>query len=254
MNIPILFENNDLLVINKPSGLVVHVDGRHDEPSVAEWFAERYPESAHVGEAMVISHGGENIDINRAGIVHRIDRDTSGCLVIAKNQAAFENLKEQFKSHTIKKKYVAVIYGWLRDERGIIDRPIGRSASDIRAWTTANKARGEMRPAITRFAVRRNFQIESAPSFAETPAGKEKYSIVDLYPQTGRTHQLRVHLASLDHPIVGDPIYSGSRQTSLPVERTMLHAEKITFSDVNGKPIEVSAPMPEVFETILKRI
>ena len=246
MTISILAETSDFLVINKPSGLVVHGDGKHPEPTVVDWILEHYPELEPVGEMMTIEHAGETISIPRSGIVHRIDRDTSGCLVIAKNQEAFENLKQQFKDHTIKKKYVAIIYGWLRDERGIIDRPIGRSSSNIRAWSVGNSARGEMREAITRFVVRKKFQLGSDHDAA-------KYEIVDLYPQTGRTHQLRVHLASLDHPIVGDPIYSGNRTTTLAIHRTALHAEKITFQDREGNPVEVSAPIPDDMKSIIDK-
>jgi len=240
MNIPILFETEDLVVINKPAGLVVHGDGKHTEPTVVDWVVEQYPETRDVGETMSVEHAGETIDILRSGIVHRLDRDTSGCLVIAKNQETFEWLKYQFQNHTIKKKYTAIIYGWLREERGIIDRPIGRSSSNIRAWTTSRNVRGELRPAITRFAVKKKFSYEG-----------EKYAVVDLYPQTGRTHQLRVHLASLDHAIVGDPIYAGNKKSSLAIHRTALHAERLSFALPDKKPIEVSAPIPDDMANIL---
>lgn len=231
--IEILLETPDFLVINKPAGLVVHGDGKHKEATVVDWFLKKYPESEGVGEAMEIEHAGETIEIPRSGIVHRLDRDTSGVLVLAKNQETFDFFKQQFKNHTIKKKYVAVVFGWPRDERGIIEQPIGRSRSDIRAWTTKSSARGTMRDAITRFTVKKKFTV-----------GDQKYALVDLYPQTGRTHQLRVHMAHMGHPIVCDPIYSGKKVTSLPLERTALHAEQITFKAPNGKDSIVIAPMP----------
>lgn len=237
MNITILRETENFLVINKPAGLVVHADGKHVEPTVVDWIFENYPEMRDVGEVLKIEHQGNLIEIPRSGIVHRIDRDTSGCLLIAKNQIAFDFFKEQFQEHTIKKKYVAIVHGWLRGERGIIDQPIGRSASDIRAWTTKSVARGK-RDAVTRYAVRKKITIDGTEH-------EEKYAVVDLYPQTGRTHQLRVHMAHLGHPIVADPIYSSKRETSLPIHRTALHAEKITFTDILGKEIEVIAPLPE---------
>jgi 23S rRNA pseudouridine1911/1915/1917 synthase len=241
LNPTILFETDDLLVINKPAGLIVHGDGKHDESSVVDWVVKKYPETKGVGEPMTIEHEGEDIPIERSGIVHRIDRDTSGCLVIAKNQDTFLFLKEQFKEHTIKKKYVAIVYGWPRDERGLIDQPIGRSKSDIRAWTTKAGTRGTMRPATTRFSVRKKFEFDRA-----------KYAIVDLYPQTGRTHQLRVHLAHLGHPIVGDPLYAGKRETSLSIHRTALHAERITFQLPGGREQEVQAPLPEDLASLIK--
>lgn len=238
----ILLETPDVIVINKPSGLVVHGDGKHTESTVAEWFLEHYPASADVGETMEVEYKGEMIAVPRAGIVHRLDRDTSGCLVLAKNQEAFEFLKQQFQNHTIKKKYVSIVYGWLRDQRGIIDRAIGRSTSNIRAWTTSRNVRGESRDAITRFAVRKKFTYQD-----------EKYAIVDLYPQTGRTHQLRVHLASLDHAIVGDPIYAGAKKSKLPIARCALHAERISFKLPDGKDVEVTAPLPADMEGIITK-
>ncbi len=236
----ILSETADYIVINKPAGLVVHSDGKHDEPNVVDWINEHYPGLADVGEKMVIEHQGETIEIPRSGIVHRIDRDTTGCLLIAKTQESFDDLKRQFQEHTIKKKYVAVVYGWPRDERGIIDQPIGRSSSNIRAWTTKPNSRGS-RDAVTRFTVIKKFIFDG-----------EKYALVDLYPQTGRTHQLRVHMGHLGHSLVADPIYSFSKHSTLPIARTALHAERIIFTDLAGKTIEVTAPLPEDLAQILK--
>lgn len=240
MNLPTLLETEDLLVINKPSGLVVHGDGKHDEPTVADFVVEHWPSAAGVGEPMEVEHAGERVRVPRPGIVHRIDRDTSGCLVIAKNQETFAFLKEQFQGHTIRKKYLAVVYGWPRDDRGIINQPIGRSPSNIRAWTTRRGARGTLREAVTRYTVVRRF----------SHAG-EKYAIIDLYPETGRTHQLRVHMSHIGHPIVGDPLYAGKRTSGLGIHRTALHAERITFALPGGKRVEIIAPIPEDLQKAL---
>lgn len=237
----ILYESENLLVINKPAGLVVHGDGKHSEPTVVEWFEKKYPASKDVGEKMIIEHEGEDVDIARGGIVHRIDRDTSGCLLLAKNQEAFEFVKQQFQDHSIKKKYTAIVFGWIRDGRGIIDKPIGRSHSDIRGWALGSRARGVMRPAITRYVVRKLWTYQES-----------KYTTVDLYPQTGRTHQLRVHMAHMGHALVGDPLYAGNKRSALPIHRTALHAEKITFTDPNGKLVEVTAPLPEDLAKIMQ--
>lgn len=233
MKIPILLETKDFIVINKPAGLVVHGDGKHKEPTVVDWFLKKYPEAEGVGETMEIEYEGDTIEIPRSGIVHRLDRDTSGVLILVKNQKAFDFFKHQFQEHTIKKKYVAVAYGWPRDERGIIEQPIGRSRSDIRAWTTKASARGTMRHAVTRFTVRKKFEYQG-----------QKYSVIDLYPQTGRTHQLRVHMSHMGHPLVADPIYAGKKVSNLPLERTALHAEQITFKAPGGKETVVVAPIP----------
>lgn len=229
----ILLETKDFVVINKPAGLVVHGDGKHKESTVVDWFLKKYPEAEGVGETMEIEHEGDTIEIPRSGIVHRLDRDTSGVLILVKNQKAFDFFKEQFQNHTIKKKYIAVVFGWPRDERGIIDQPIGRSRSDIRAWTTKSSARGTMRDAVTRFTVRKKFERDG-----------QKYAVVDLYPQTGRTHQLRVHMSHIGHPLVSDPIYAGKKVSSLPIDRTALHAEQITFKAPGGKETVVVAPIP----------
>lgn len=233
MQLTTLHETENLIVINKPAGLVVHGDGKSPEPTVADWFIAHYPESQGVGESLEIEHAGKKVPINRSGIVHRIDRDTSGCLIVCKNQKTFEMIKEQFQNHTIKKKYLAVTFGWIREDRGIIDQPIGRSSADIRTWTTKRTARGVLRNAITRYVVKKRFEYQG-----------QKYTLVDLYPETGRTHQLRVHMNHLGHPLVGDPLYASKKTTQLPITRTALHAEKITFSD-NGAIVEVIAPLPE---------
>lgn len=240
MNIPILLETEDFVVINKPAGLVVHGDGKHEEPTVVDWVMKKYTNITDVGEKMTISHMGNEIIIPRPGIVHRIDRDTSGILVIAKNQPTFESLKQQFQDHTIKKKYTAIILGWPRDERGLIDVPIGRSGANIRSWTTSRMARGELRDARTRFAIKKKFTVNNI-----------KLAVVDLFPETGRTHQLRVHLKHLGQAIAGDPIYAPKQQLHDMFKRTMLHAEKITFKDLEGKLIEVSAPISEDFQQVL---
>lgn len=234
MPISILYETKDVVVINKPAGLVVHGDGKHTEPTVVDWVEQEYPHTKDVGEKMIIEHEGKSIEIPRSGIVHRIDRDTSGCLVIAKNQSSFEDLKRQFQDHTIKKKYVAIVFGYIREDRGIIDKPIGRSGSDIRAWAVGNKARGVLRNAVTRYVVKKRFEYEG-----------QKFTVVDLYPQTGRTHQLRVHMAHLGHSLVADPIYSEGKSGTLTIARTALHAERISFQSIDGQEIEVTAPIPK---------
>lgn len=238
--IPIILENDDFLVINKPAGLIVHGDGKHPEDSVADWVEKTYPDSVGVGELMRIEHAGKTIDIPRSGIVHRIDRDTSGVLLIAKTQEAFEKIKEQFQVHTIKKKYLAIVFGWPREDRGIIDVPIGRSSSNIRAKSAQRNARGVLRAAITRYVVKKRFEHDG-----------QKFAVVELYPQTGRTHQLRVHMGHLGHPLVGDPIYAGKKTATLPIKRTALHAEKLTFQDLDGKTIEASAPLPADFQAVI---
>ncbi|MGB0925332.1 MAG: RluA family pseudouridine synthase [Minisyncoccia bacterium] len=148
MNIEILFENKNLLIINKPSGLVVHGDGKTDESTVVDWVLEQYPNINGVGENMFVNNrDGQEVELNRPGIVHRIDRDTSGCLVIAKTQESFLDLKQKFKDREISKTYHALTYGWPKNESGFIDAPIGRSNKDFRMKQAGAHARGKLRDA-----------------------------------------------------------------------------------------------------------
>ena len=232
MNPEILYEDSDIVVINKPADLVVHADGRTKEPSVAEWFVEKYPEAAHVGEKM-----GE---IARPGIVHRIDRETSGILLLAKSQQGYEHLKEQFKNREVEKAYHAFVYGEVKDDRGTINRPIGRSAGDFRKFSTKN-IRGEAREAVTHFEVLGR-------------SGDKSWTFVEAKPKTGRTHQIRVHFQSLQHPVVADSLYAAGKPKLLGFERLALHARKIVFNNLKGEKIEVSAPYPSDFQQALDKI
>ncbi len=137
------------MVINKPAGLVVHADGRTEEATVVDWILETYGEDIkEVGEPITLKTGEI---LYRPGIVHRIDRDTSGVLVIAKNQKAFEHLKQQFQDRYVEKTYNAFVYGEMKEEEGTIDRPIGKSTQDFRMWSAQRGARGELRDAVTEY-------------------------------------------------------------------------------------------------------
>jgi 23S rRNA pseudouridine1911/1915/1917 synthase len=231
-----LFENENILAINKPSGLVVHSDGRTKEESVSSWLLEKYPDIKDVGEPWT-SPTGEVI--YRPGIVHRLDRDTSGVLVVAKNQESFLNLKAQFQNREIKKTYNAFVYGEMKEAEGVIDRPIGRSKSDFRKWSAQRGARGEMREAVT------EYKVEHTCSEA---------SYVEVYPKTGRTHQIRVHFKAINHPVICDSLYAESKPKMLGFERLALHARKIEISDINGDILVILAPLPTDFITALDKI
>lgn len=240
MNINILFENKNLLIINKPTGLVVHSDGKTDEPTVVDWVLKHYPEINGVGENMIVSIGGKQVELNRPGIVHRIDRDTSGCLVIAKNQEAFKELKQQFKDRVVLKRYYALVYGWPKNESGVIDAPIGRSNKDFRMKQAGTHARGKLREAETQYRVVEYFEDRRK----KNKQGQfEKYALVECSPKTGRTHQIRVHLKFINHPIVADSLYRGKRKELLGLKRTALHAHVISFS-LAGESIQVDCSLP----------
>lgn len=238
--IEILYEDKDIVVINKPAGLIVHRDGRQEEPSVVDWVLKNYPKTKKVGEPLMLSDGTK---IERPGIVHRIDRETSGVLVIAKTKESFESLKQQFQDRNIHKIYQAFVYGDVKEDRFTVDRPIGRSPADFRRWSAQRGARGEMRDAVT---------------FFRTLGRKDGVSLVEALPKTGRTHQIRVHLKAINHPIVSDSLYATENDLKKPnptgIKRLALHAKGIEFNLMNGKTIKVEAPYPLDFKKAIKWI
>lgn len=234
MHIPIIFEDENILVVDKPAGLMVHGDGRSKRETLADWFAATYPLSAGVGEPAELSNGAI---VQRPGIVHRLDADTSGVIILAKTQEAFLFLKEQFQEREIKKVYEAFVYGNVRDDRGIINRAIGKSRRDPRLRTATRGARGMMREAITHYRVLARGRAEN----------NETVTRLELRPKTGRTHQIRVHLQSMNHPIIADPLYAPTRDQLLGFSRLALHARSLSLMLPHGLSQTFEAPFPEDF-------
>lgn len=235
--VQIIYEDDDVVVINKPYGFMVHEDGYHDVPTVVEWFLKKYPEVQGVGESGY-SPKGEELD--RSGVVHRLDRETSGVLILAKTQAAHTHLKQQFKDRNVYKEYRALVYGRLNDRWGTINRPIGRSAKDSRRKSAERGAKGERREAIT------DFERIGVGEYEDEP-----FSYVKLTPKTGRTHQLRVHLRAIDRPIVMDGLYAThkiERSSNLELERLALHAHVLELTLPNGEGQRFIAPVPPELE------
>ena len=230
----ILFENDDYIAVNKPAGLVVHADGRTAEATVSDWVLKRHPEMKEVGEPIVLSNGEK---IYRPGIVHRIDRDTSGVLLLAKNQKAFDALKAQFQNREVEKVYHAFVYGAMKEPKGTIDRPIARSAKDFRLWSAQRGSRGERREAVTLYKV-----IEKIPDA----------TFVEAHPKTGRTHQIRVHFKAINHPVIADPLYAPKREAMFGFKRLALHAKSASFKLLDGSIKTVEAPYPEDFAQALE--
>jgi 23S rRNA pseudouridine1911/1915/1917 synthase len=230
MEIEILYEDKNLLAVNKPSGLVIHTDGRTKEEALTGWIKKKYPECEEVGEPLKIGTGET---IKRWGIVHRIDRETSGVVVIAKNQKTYLFLKKQFLDREIEKSYHAIVYGDVRYDEGIINLPIGRNQSDFRKRATGKEVRGEAREAITHY---------------KTLARKERISLIEANPRTGRTHQLRVHFADIGHGIISDRLYGVSKKSPIDIKRLALHAYAIEFELPEGKLIKIIAPYPPDFQ------
>ncbi len=253
----ILYEDDYVFVFNKPAGLMVHPDGRTKETTLSDMLAKKYPELITVGEPQKVkSDTDDNEDtdmtpqdaalIARPGIVHRLDTDTTGVLVVAKTQESFLHLKQQFLEHTVTKVYNAFVYGHPKKEFGTIEAAIGRSGKDFRAYSAQRGARGEKKEAVTMFRVLNRFMDENLSD------EWKRFSFMELRPKTGRTHQLRVHMKYMHHPIVSDPLYAKEAPVALGFMRTALHARSIAFTTPDGILQTVEAPYPDDFAQALQ--
>ncbi len=247
----IIYEDENVLVLNKPSGLVVHddlsrlrkkADGKEredKEETLCDWVMKEFPEMENVGEPMDIK--GEII--KRPGIVHRLDKETSGVIVLAKNQDSFNFLKNQFQERLAKKVYNTVVWGNIKNDSGVVDAPIGRNGKDFRQWSATRGARGLLREAVTEYKVISRFEEDG-----------EKFVFLEVRPKTGRTHQIRVHMKYLNNPIVGDKLYAENRPYVLGFERVALHARSLTI-EIPEKGLKTfEAPYPEDFLGLIARL
>ncbi len=229
MNPEILYEDSEVIAVNKPAGMVVHGDGKTVERTLVDWLLEKYPEIKDVGEPGKTSTGEI---VPRPGIVHRLDRETSGVMLVAKTEESFQNLKKQFQDRNIEKIYEAFVEGEVKNDFGTIDRAINRSSKDFRMWTAQRGGRGEERPAVTDYKVINR---------------KNGYSFVQVMPKTGRTHQIRVHFKAINYPLVADVLYGKGMQNDLGFDRLALHSRQVTWSDILGEKHTISAPYPDDF-------
>ncbi|HEV7238825.1 MAG TPA: RluA family pseudouridine synthase [Thermoanaerobaculia bacterium] len=230
----VLYEDADVVVIDKPAGLVVHPAAGHPDQTLVNALLFHVKDLSGVGGEI------------RPGIVHRLDKDTSGVMIIAKHDEAHRKLTAGWNTESVRKEYVALVYGTPSSERGTVDAPIGRDPRDRKRMATAAGGRA----AITDYEV----------------AERLRYvSLVRCRLRTGRTHQIRVHMKHLGHPIVGDPLYSGPQWRGIPdkrvqkllssVERQMLHAARIRFAHPRtGAPMSFDAPLPDDFSSVLNQL
>jgi len=236
MNIEIVYKDNNIIVINKPAELITHQKNINDkQSSVVDWIILNYPEFKNIGEPFIAS----GAEVPRAGIVHRLDKDTSGLIIIAKNNDAFYFLKKQFQDHTIKKSYQALVYGRPKNPSGIINAPLGRIGMKRTVQMTGKKL------------------IDGKDSITEykTIAKFQKYTLLDVLPKTGRTHQIRVHLKSIGCPVVGDIIYAPKGwQKPQGLNRLFLHAYKIQFLTPDKKVLTLEADLPEDLQNVLNKL
>ena len=244
----ILYQDQSVVIVNKPAGLLVHATARGGEqaPTLAGWIAERFPHIAEVGELVAPSEGEE---IARGGIVHRLDRDTSGVMVIAATQKAFDKLKRQFAEREARKTYRAFVYGLVSDDRGVIDKPIGRGKGSGSS-RSARDLHGTLREARTTFRT-----ISRGADSANPDDLDSRASYLEVFPETGRTHQIRVHLSFIHHPVVHDPLYAPGRPALLGFDRLALHAYKLAFQHpATREQVVFIAPLPPDFEEAERRL
>lgn len=230
----IIYEDKNFLVVNKPAGLVVHPDEHHKAGSLVQHLAEKYPEIKNVGDHSTNSWQ------ERPGLVHRLDKDTSGILIVARNQKSFDYLKTLFKNKAIKKTYLVLVLGNIKKDGGVIDLPIGRSHKDSRRRIAGKKQKNKSREAVTEYKVLKHF---------------EGFTFLQALPLTGRTHQIRAHFAALGHPVICDKIYSGKRLVCpAGLTRQFLHAWKLEFISPSGAKMLFEADLPEDLEKVLTAI
>lgn len=221
----ILYEDEDLMVVNKPKNMVVHPAPGHYTGTLVN--AVMY----HCGKEL----SGINGKI-RPGIVHRIDKDTTGSLIVCKNDHAHQVIAQQIKEHSVTRRYVGIVYGNLKEPEGVIDAPIGRHPTE-RKKMAVNSRNG--RRAVTHYKVLESFR---------------EYSYVQFELETGRTHQIRVHMAYIHHPILGDTVYGPSKAKIRNLQGQTLHAQTIGFIHPStGQYMEISAPLPDYFEELLQK-
>jgi 23S rRNA pseudouridine1911/1915/1917 synthase len=238
MNIQIITQTPDFIVINKPAGISVHASGQREEYTIADWVLEHFPQTKDVGESITISNGTK---IARHGIVHRLDKDTSGALLIALTQTGYEFFKKQFKNREIKKSYNSFLYGNLKNDHITIQEPIGKHKKDFRKRTTARNSRGELKPAVTFFRIIKRAKL-----------GLDPVMFVEAQPKTGRTHQIRVHAKYMQHPVVADTLYARTKPKLLGFERLALHASSLEFKDAKGFTQKIEAEFPADFKRALE--
>lgn len=222
--VPVIYEDNDIIVVNKPKGMVVHPANGNPDGTLVNAILAMCKDS-------LSGIGGEI----RPGIVHRLDKDTSGLLIIAKNDIAHMEISKQIQERKVTKRYIALVRGIIAEDEATIDIPIARSTQDRKKMAVDSKGKN----AVTHFKVLKRY---------------DKYTLLDIKIDTGRTHQIRVHMSHIGHPVVGDMVYSNGKN-EFGIEGQMLHAKYLEFKHpVTGEELKLEAPVPEYFENILEKL
>jgi len=268
VEIPVIYEDKNFIAVNKPSGLLVHgvlAGGKSQmanrEATLADWLRKHYPETSSVGD---LPAGRQAIHM-RPGLVHRLDKETSGVLIVARNQSSFEYLKSLFQKREIQKTYLALVRGTPKNKTGVINSPIGIGEGTLKRSVHAERMKKE---AHTEYEVVKEYNDDDNDN--DSPLlrrghgdrhGHGACALLRVFPKTGRTHQIRVHLASIGHPIVGDRLYGGKARTvrhassvkrhDVPPARLMLHALSLEFVTKEGQRIKIEAEPPEEFDRFM---
>jgi len=224
-SLPVIYEDDRMFAVDKPAGLSVHkINAQDPNETLADILVAERPYLEGVGE-----------DSLRPGIVHRLDKETSGAMVVAKDQEAFMALKQQFQDRTVKKEYLALVYGVPKNDSGSIDLPLGKVGT---RQTTQIKGKRELkvREAHTDYEVEKRFT---------------DYALLRVRPLTGRTHQIRVHLKAIGHPIVGDKLYASGKRLPEGLERMFLHAQRLELTSPTGVRLSLEAPLPGALQKAL---
>jgi len=229
----IIYKNQDFIVLEKPAGIQVHPSSQEKEKTLVNGLIVKFPEIIGIGDGSADSW-------LRPGIVHRLDKDTSGVMIVARNQKAFDEFKKLFHSHRVRKEYMALVYGSLGEKSGIIRRSIARSTSYRKQTIATAKTITKVRAAVTSFQTVREFSDQT---------------LVRAFPKTGRTHQIRIHFASIGHPVVGDKVY-GTRLHKYEndhYKRHFLHATRLSFT-LFGEHFSFSSELSDDFPEIARNI
>jgi len=234
ISIKIIFEDENIIVIDKPAGIQMHPSATEKEKTVANWLIARYPQIKDV-------HDGSTEGHLRPGIVHRLDKETSGIVVIAKNMNSLVELKSLFAQRKIIKKYIALVWGNFQERSGVIEKPIARATDFKKQKIAVGRIKGKAREAVTNFKILKSF---------------EGFDLVEAQPKTGRMHQIRIHFFSVNHPVVGDKKYVLKKYGSLSAEsakRHLLHAKSIEF-ELFEKKYVFSSEIPGDFSEFLANL
>lgn len=236
----VIYEDADFVAVDKPAGVLTHASRISADTkrigadiTLVDWLLKRYPEIKDVGDEPE----------TRPGIVHRLDRDTSGVIVAARNQKAFDYLKGLFQKHEVKKTYLALARGKVKERAGVIDKPIALKSGTIKR-TVHNRGVKLIKEAVTKYKILKFLEFQG-----------QEFTLLEVQPLTGRTHQIRVHLNSIGHPILGDAVYGRKEERGkrgeerekgkeLALKRLFLHAESIEFTKSDGGRIKISADLP----------